>query len=144
MHLSGSYVFDAPATEVWAALTDPKSLSGCIQGCESLDSVGDNQYTAVLNVGVGPIRGKYNANFTMANLSPHQSFRLSIQGKGAMGFVDGHADITLEEDQGKTTVRVEADSQVGGMVARVGQRLMETVAKTMMDQFFNCLRQSGK
>ena len=142
MRLSGLYEFDAPAAKVWAALTGPKSLSGCIQGCESLDSVGENQYTAVMNVGVGPIRGKYNANVAMANLSPHQSFRLSVQGKGAMGFVDGHADITLEERQGKTTVRVDADSQVGGAVARVGQRLMETVAKTMMDQFFNCMRRS--
>ena len=142
MHLSGSYDFDAPAAKVWEALTDPKSLSGCIQGCESLDSVGNNQYTAVLSVGVGPIRGKYNANLTMANLNPHQSFRLAIQGKGSVGFVDGYADITLEEHQGKTTVLVDADSQVGGVVARVGQRLMETVAKTMMDQFFSCLRQS--
>ena len=142
MRLSGSYVFDAPAAKVWAALTDPKSLSGCIQGCESLDSVGGNQYKAVLNVGVGPIRGKYDASITMANLNPHQSFRLSFQGSGSLGFMDGHADISLEEHDGKTTVRLDADSQVGGAVARVGQRLMETVAKTMMDQFFNCLRQS--
>ena len=139
MRLSGSYEFDAPAAKVWAALTNPKSLSGCIQGCESLDSVGDNQYTSVMNVGVGPIRGKYNAKVAMANLNPNQSFRLTVQGSGTMGFVEGHADITLEERQGKTTVRVDADSQVGGAVARVGQRLMETVAKTMMDQFFNCL-----
>ena len=92
MRLFGSYEFDAPAAKVWAALTDPKSLSGCIQGCESLDSVGENQYTAVMNVGVDPIRGKYNANVAMANLSPHQSFRLSVQGEGATGFVDGSGD----------------------------------------------------
>ena len=142
MRLSGSYDFDVPAAKVWAALTDPKSLSGCIQGCESLDSVGNDQYTAVMNVGEGPILGKYSATVAMANLNPHQSFRLTVQGSGAMGFVDGHADITLEEGPGKTTVKVDADSRVGGAVARVGQRLMETVAKTMMDQFFNCLRRS--
>ena len=142
MRLSGSYEFDSPAAGVWAALTDPKSLAGCIQGCESLESVGNNEYTAVMNVGIGPIRGKYNAKVAMANLNPNRSFQLTIQGNGPLGFADGHADITLEDHQGKTTVRVDADSQVGGAVARVGQRLMETVAKTMMDQFFNCLQRS--
>ena len=57
-----------------------------------------------------------------------------------MGFANGYADIKLEEDGGKTQVVVDADSQVGGAVARVGQRLMGTVAKTTMDRFFNCLQ----
>ena len=58
-----------------------------------------------------------------------------------MGFADGHADITLEESEGKTQVNVAADSQVGGAVARVGQRLMGSVAKTTMDRFFKCVQE---
>jgi carbon monoxide dehydrogenase subunit G len=78
----------------------------------------------------------------MTNLEPHQSFRLSVEGRGGMGFVTGQVDIALDEQAGKTTVQVEADSQVGGPVARVGQRLMEAAARSMMDQFFDCLRRS--
>ena len=142
MRLSGSYVFNAPAARVWDCLTDPKSLSGCIQGCESLESAGPNRYNAVMNVGVGPIRGKYNGSVTMTDLEPHQSFRLSVEGQGGMGFLTGQADITLGEQDGKTTVSVESEAQVGGPVARVGQRLMEGVARSMMDSFFECLRKS--
>ena len=63
-----------------------------------------------------------------------------MQANGPMGFANGYADIKLEEDGGKTQVVVDADSQVGGAVARVGQRLMGAVAKTTMDRFFNCLQ----
>jgi len=89
---------------------------------------------------MGPINGRYNAAIGMEDITPHLSFRLTVQANGPMGFANGYADIKLEEDGGKTQVVVDADSQVGGAVARVGQRLMGTVAKTTMDRFFNCLQ----
>lgn len=140
MQLSGSYTFNAPAAKIWTALTDPDALSKCIPGCESLEASGDNQYKASLGISLGPINGKYNATISMSEMNPHQSFRLSLQANGPMGFADGHADITLEESGGKTQVNVAADSQVGGAVARVGQRLMGSVAKTTMDRFFKCVQ----
>ena len=140
MQLSGAYTFDAPAEKVWTAITDPKTLCACIPGCQSLDDAGDNQYQVSLNISMGPINGKYNAAIGMEDITPHLSFRLTVQANGPMGFANGYADIKLEEDGGKTQVVVDADSQVGGAVARVGQRLMGTVAKTTMDRFFNCLQ----
>ena len=140
MQLSGSYTFDAPAEKVWTAITDPNALCTCIPGCQSLDTAGDNQYQVSLNISMGPINGRYNAAIGMEDIAPHRSFRLTVQANGPMGFANGYADIKLEEDGGKTQVLVDADSQVGGAVARVGQRLMGTVAKTTMDRFFNCLQ----
>ena len=140
MQLSGSYTFDAPAAKVWAALTDPNSLSKCIPGCQSMEATGDNQYKAIVTFSLGPINGRYNATISMSEMNPNQSFRLSINASGPMGFADGHADIKLEETGGKTQVTVNADSQVGGAAARVGQRLMGTVAKTTMDRFFSCVQ----
>ena len=139
MKLSGAYTFSAPAEKVWAALTDPKALSNCIPGCQSMEATGDNQYKAIVTFALGPISGRYNATISMSEMSPHQSFRLSIQANGPVGFADGHADIVLDETGGETLVTVEADSQVGGAAARVGQRLMGTVAKTTMDRFFKCV-----
>ena len=144
MKVSGAYRFDAPAATVWAALTEPKVLAGCIPGCEGLNSLGGDVYEAVLTVGVGPIRGQYNAKITMRDKIPHQSYRLAVDGSGAAGFLNGEAAITLVERDGKTTVTVEGDSQAGGTVARVGQRLMDSVAKSMMDQFFSCLQRSTR
>ena len=90
---------------------------------------------------LGPISGRYDATISMSEMSPPKSFRLSVQAKGLMGFADGHADITLEETGGETRVTVDADSQVGGAAARVGQRLMGSVANTTMDRFFSCLKE---
>jgi carbon monoxide dehydrogenase subunit G len=142
MHVSGSYVFDAPAEKVWRVLTEPKSLSGCIPGCEGLDPIGGDEYEAVLNVKIGPIGARYNAKIAMRDKVPHQSYRLVISGTGSGSFVSGDAKITLAEQGGKTTVSFEGESQAGGTVARVGQRLMEGVAKSMMDKFFSCMQQA--
>ena len=143
MKLTGSYQFDVDATKVWAALTDPKSLEKCIPGCEGLTHQGDNVYSAELTVGVGPIRGKYQAKISMQDQVPNRSYRLVVQGTGATGFLNGEALITLEETDGKTTVTVDADSQAGGPIMRVGQRMMGSVGKSMMDRFFSCMQESA-
>ena len=143
MKLTGTYQFDANAAKVWAALTDPKSLEQCIPGCEGLKHQGNNVYEADLTVGVGPIRGKYHAKISMQDQVQNRSFRLVVQGTGATGFVNGDALITLEEVNGKTTVTVDADSQAGGPIMRVGQRMMGSVGKMMMDRFFNCMQKSA-
>jgi len=145
MQLSGAYTFNAPVAKVWTALTDPKALSNCIPGCQSMEATGENQYKAIVRFALGPISGQYNATISMTQMNPHQSFRLTINASGPMGFADGHADITLEETsedtRADTRVTVDADSQVGGAAARVGQRLMGSVAKTTMDRFFSCLQE---
>ncbi|PKB81807.1 MAG: hypothetical protein BZY88_05775 [SAR202 cluster bacterium Io17-Chloro-G9] len=144
MKVSGSYVFDAPAAKVWQVLTEPKSLCNCIPGCEGLDPMGGDEYQAVLTVAVGPIRARYNAKIAMRDQVPHQSYRLVVSGTGSGSFVNGDAKITLVENNGKTTVSIEGESQAGGTVARVGQRLMEGVARSTMDKFFTCLQQTAR
>lgn len=144
MKVSGSYQFNTDAPKVWSVLTDPKSLSTCIPGCEGLDPLGNDEYQAVMTVVVGPIRGRYNAKISMLDQVPNQSYRLVVQGTGASGFVNGEAVITLAEEEGKTTVHVDGDSQTGGTIARVGQRMMDSVAKRMMDRFFGCLQEAAR
>ena len=143
MKVTGSYQFNTTASKVWSVLTDPRSLSTCIPGCEGLDPLGNDEYQAVMTIGVGPIRGRYNAKISMHDQVPNQSYRLVVQGTGATGFVNGEAVITLAEAGGKTTVNVDGDSQVGGPIARVGQRMMDSVAKMLMDRFFNCLQKAA-
>jgi carbon monoxide dehydrogenase subunit G len=142
MRVSGRYVFSAPAEKVWSALLDPKILAGCMPGCESLEPLGDDQYQAVLTIGIGAIKGRYNARITMRDKVPQQSYRLVVEGTGASGFANGESLITLVEQEGKTTVQVESEAQVGGTVARVGQRMMGSAAQMMLGRFFSCLQQS--
>jgi carbon monoxide dehydrogenase subunit G len=123
---------------------DPQVLAGCIPGCQGLEPTGEGEYQAVINVGVGPVRGRYNAKVMLRDQEPPKSYRLVIEGSGSIGFANGEARVTLVEEDGRTTVSVDSDAQVGGTVARVGQRMMGSVAKGMLDRFFGCLQESAR
>ena len=142
MKLSGSYEFDATPEKVWGILTNPDSLSSCIPGCEKMDALGNNEYAATVTIAMGPIRNKFDAKVKMVDLKPYESYGLSIEGNGPSGFVRGESKVKLIENGGKTTVEVESESSSGGLLARVGQRMIESFARTMMDRFFTCLQES--
>ena len=143
MNITGSYTFDAPPRRVWDLLMDTDAIAACLPGCKELRPVGDDRYHAELSVAVAAVSGNYAATITMADKAPHASYRLMVEGTGRMGFVNGEAVISLAELENKTTVSVKATADVGGPAARVGQRLMEGVARMMMDRFFDCLRTRG-
>lgn len=154
MELSADYRFDKPPAVVWDALMDPEALAGCIPGCRSIEPDGPNRYRAAVSVRVGPVSGQYTATVALSELNPPHSYTMAIEGSGNLGFASGVARITLTpssdggasdggaSDGDGTIVQVDVDSQVGGAVARVGQRMMGSVAKGMLDRFFNCLAQS--
>ena len=144
MKLTGSYQIAAPPEAVWRALTDPESLKGCIPGCQRLDDVGNGNYEAAISAAMGPVRGNFNAKVAMLDQQPYHSYRLSIAASGPPGFVNGEALVTLSPAANNATaVNVDGDGQAGGLIARVGQRMMENVARNMMDRFFNCLAESA-
>ena len=144
MKVSGTYKFSAPAAQVWDTLMDPQVLAGCIPGCQGLEPAGEGEYQTVVTVGVGPVRGRYSGRIMLLDQDPPNSYRLVIHGNGTIGFANGEAKVTLAEENGETTVKVDSDAQVGGTVARVGQRMMSSVAKGMLDRFFGCLQESAR
>ena len=142
MDISATYVFDAPAEKVWNTLMDPGALAGCVPGCQSLEATGENEYQAVVNVGMGPVRGNFTARVAISDMDLHRSYRLSLSGNSNIGFGSGDSLVTLTEQDGKTTVKVDSQAQAGGTVARVGQRMMESVARGLLDRFFTCLQET--
>jgi carbon monoxide dehydrogenase subunit G len=139
MNLTGTYTFDAPAADVWKRLMDTQAIASCVPGCKELRPIGEDRYQAELSVAVAAVTGNYTVTITMTDKNEPSSYRLLIDGTGRMGFVKGNALITLAEQEGKTAVAVDAQADVGGAVARVGQRLIEGVARMTMDRFFACL-----
>jgi len=142
MKLSGSYEFDAAPEKVWQILTDPEALRACIPGCEKMDALGNDEYAATVTISMGPIRSKFDAKVKMVDLQPYEYYKLVAEGNGPSGFVRGESQIKLTENSGKTTVDVDSDSSSGGLLARVGQRMIESFARSMMDRFFTCLQES--
>ena len=142
MDLSSSYTFDAPRSVVWKLLNDPTLIADCLPGCESMDPSGDDSFRVVLTVAIAAISGRYEGTVTIADPHEPSDYRLVITGTGRAGFVKGEADISLaelENDADRTLVTVDSRAQVGGTIARVGQRLLGSVSKMMMDRFFACL-----
>ena len=144
MKLSGSYEFNATPEKVWQSLTNPASLTTCIPGCEKMESLGNDEYAATVSISMGPIRSKFDVTVKMVVMKPYESYSLIIEGKGSSGFVRGESHAKLTDNNGTTTVDVETDSSSGGMLARVGQRMMESFARSMMEKFFSCLQQTLK
>ena len=144
MKLSGSYEFDTAPEKVWQILTDPEALRSCIPGCEKMNALGNNEYSATVTISMGPIRSKFDAKVTMVDLQPFESYKLVVEGNGPSGFVRGESQIKLTGSGSKTTVDVDSDSSSGGLLARVGQRMVESFARSMMDRFFTCLQKSTK
>lgn len=134
MRLEGSFTFAASRDEVWEAMLDPEVLKKALPGCEELEKVGENEYKATLNVRVGPVQGRFSGSVTLSDLNPPASYRMKVSGQGAPGFVTGEGDITLEEQDGSTVMHYAGDAQIGGRIASVGQRLLDSSAKSLTRQ----------
>lgn len=140
MDLTASYTFNAPVETVWTLLTDPEVIAACLTGCDRLEPIGDDKYRASMKLAIAAISGNFDGTVAMLDKQPPHAYRLVVEGQGKPGFVKGEAAIHLSEDQQITTVSVQGHAHVGGLIARVGQRLLGSVSKTMTDRFFTQLK----
>ena len=136
MKIDATYEIKAPRERIFAALTDPEVLRHAIPGCESLEKVDENLYSATMKAGVGPIKGNFKGDVHLEDMRPPEHYRIVVQGKGAMGFAKGSADFDLEEKDGGTLIKYSGEMQIGGPIAGVGQRKIQGAAKMMASQFF--------
>ena len=135
MKLQGDYVFDAPRDVVWKTVLDPNALATSFPGFERLDEVGENTYEGALNIRVGPVQGKFAGTLELSDLDPPNGYVFKMNGKGAAGFVDGVGHLTLTDDEaGKTLLAYDVDAKIGGRIAGVGQRLLDSSAKVLSRQ----------
>lgn len=139
MDLEGTYTFDAPVERIWDLLMDTDAVAGCLPGCRGLRPAGEDRYEVELGVAVAAVTGNFTGTVALEQKVPPRSYTLAVDGTGRQGFVRGRADVSLEPDGTRTRVIVKAHADVGGMIARVGQRLLEGVARTTMDRFYACL-----
>ena len=134
MHIEGSYDFDSQRELVWDVLMDIDVLGSIIPGSKGLEEIGENKYQSKLSVRVGPVNGKFEANFQLADLNAPESYRLIVDGKGPAGHVAGEGTIRLESADGGTVMHYAGDARIGGKIAAVGQRLLDVAAKQIAKQ----------
>ncbi len=137
MDMSGEYHIAAPREEVWAALNDPKVLKECIPGCEELEKTSDTTMEAKVTQKIGPVKAKFAGGVELVNINAPESYTIRGEGKGGVaGFAKGSADVHLAEEDGGTRLSYEAHAEVGGKLAQLGSRLINSTAKKLADKFF--------
>ena len=136
MKLAGSYKLNVKKEIAWQALNNINILKQCIPGCETFEKENDNVFNAVATNQIGPMNATFSGKVILSNILENQSYTLSGEGQSSVGFVNGKADVNLEEENGLTILSYQIEVNVGGKVAQLGSRLINGVAKKMSDYFF--------
>ena len=141
MKIDGEYTFDAPQELVWQALRDPDVLGSVLPGGEGIAEIGENEYEGDLKIKIGPVQGKFKGNIKLLDVVAPESYRMEVDGKGAPGFVKATGSLKLTGQGEQTHMVYDGDAQVGGRIASVGQRLMDTSAKAIIRQTLEALNE---
>ena len=136
MKIEGSYTLNAPRERVWQVLLDAKTMRQCMPGCESMNEIAPDRYETVMKVGVASVKGTYKGKVAIKDKQAPSHYVLSGEGSGGPGFMQGDVAIDLEENNGQTVLKYSTDPKIGGLIASVGQRMLNGVAKMMAEQFF--------
>ena len=138
MKMSGSQVIDAPRDAVWNGLNDPKVLQQCIPGCESIVASSPTQMKAKVVLKIGPVKASFTGAVTLSDIKAPESYRISGKGEGGFaGFASGGATVKLTANNpNETLMEYDVDAQVGGKIAALGSRLIDSTATSLADQFF--------
>ena len=144
MRIEGRETVGVPRDQAWRGLNDPEVLKACTPGLHVLDETRPDHYDAVLEVKVPSLTGRFEGSADVVEREEPERMKLRFSGKGAPGFVEGEAELRLEEASGGTTVHYVADVQVGGQVARLGQRMLSGITREMAGQFFEAFGRIGE
>lgn len=137
MELGGKYEIAAPRQAIWNALRDAEVLKECIPGCQAITQT-DDGFIAEVALKVGPIRASFKGRVIIENETAPERCTIRGEGTGGMaGFAKGSADVLLVENGDVTTLTYTAQAQVGGKLAQIGSRLIQSTAYRLADQFFS-------
>jgi carbon monoxide dehydrogenase subunit G len=140
MNLEGEHIFKGPRQDVWEMFYDPTVLASALPGTQKLDKVSENEYNGMITIRIGPVSGSFSGKLTVSDENPPESCTLTVDGRGAPGFARGvgHVHFTSQGD-GATLMKYTGEVQIGGTLASVGQRMIDSVSKSMIRQGFESL-----
>jgi carbon monoxide dehydrogenase subunit G len=139
MKIEGSHTIKAPRDLLYQLMTDPEILRRCVPGCQSLEDAGDGAYKITLKAGVGSIKGVFTGSIKLEEMREPEHYKMIVDAKGQAGFLKGEGSIDLIEQGEETLVNYTGETGVGGTIAGVGQRMVQSTAKMMAGQFFTAV-----
>lgn len=142
MQMTGHRVLPVPPEQAWAALNDPEMLKACIPGCESIAATEPLRYELVMAARIGPVSARFKGRLVQSDVVEPQSYRIDFDGQGgAAGFGKGSAQVRLSPQDAGTRLDYDVTAQIGGKLAQVGSRLVDSAAKKIADEFFSNFEQ---
>jgi uncharacterized protein len=139
LKINGSYVLAVPQERAYTLLQDPEILQRCMPGIDSLTRVGQDEYDMNMKLSIASMGGLFAGKVRITDQNPPANFRLIVEGTGKIGFMKGEGLMKLEPNGETTAVNYEGDVQVGGTIAAVGQRLIDSTSKMLIKKFFDKL-----
>jgi carbon monoxide dehydrogenase subunit G len=138
MKMSGSQIIQAPRQVVWKGLNNPKVLQQSIPGCESIEAASPTEMSAKVALKIGPVKATFKGAVTLSDINAPESYHISGKGEGGFaGFASGGATVKLTENSPtETLMEYDVDAQVGGKIAMLGSRLVDSTAQSLAEQFF--------
>ena len=136
MKIQGSYKVPAAPEAVYKKLLDPEALARALPGCEKLTEYDACSYDAEMCVGIAAVKGTYQGRVEILDQRPPERFRMRVNAHGKAGFLKGDGEIVLSGSGDETTVSYSGETQVGGMIAAVGQRMIQAASRQIVSQFF--------
>jgi len=142
MKIEGEYLFDGPREEVWKLVRDPEVLTRCLPGTQKVQKISESEFRGEIALRIGPLSGTFAGRVLVSEEVPPEACRLTVEGSGKIGFLKGSGQIAMTELNGqKTLMKYAGEVQIGGNVASVGQRLFDTVSKSMVKQSLDKLNE---
>ncbi len=143
MKIEGEYTFDGSREVVWKVMRDPEVLASALPGTKNLNQISENEYQGEMQVRIGPVAGLFSGNVAISDEVPPESMTMTVEGRGKPGFVKGTGAVKLIDQEGdKTLMQYQGDMQVGGRLASVGQRMMDSVSKSLLKQGLDSINQA--
>ena len=139
MKVGGTFPVPFSQEVAYRLLQEPAALCRCMPGCESLQQAGEGEYAMRMKMALAAISGKFDGKVRITDAQPPGQFRLHVEGAGKIGFMIGSGLITISPAASGSSVRYDGEVQVGGTIASVGHRLIDTTAKMLIKRFFDRL-----
>ena len=139
MRIQGEHLLPLDPQAAWSLLLNTDVLSRALPGCQSLVPIGPDEYEIRMKMAISSIQGLFSGKIRIAEQNHPSSYRLLIESQGKLGFVRGEGLLTLAADGDGAKVYFSGEIQVGGLVATVGERMLDMTTKMMIKRFFNGL-----
>lgn len=140
MILEGEHVFNGPRQAVWDMFLDPEVLSGALPGQSKFTKDSETEYNGEINIRIGPVSGKFSGKMTLSEVNEPESCTLTVTGNGIAGFAKGVGKVHFaDQGDGSTLLKYTGEMNIGGTLASVGQRMLDSVSKNMLRQGFESL-----